>query len=60
LEDLDIAYLRAMETNNTSEMQNIAHRKQILRDATKDPRFDTVNNTEDLKKIYDLEELSKI
>ena len=49
LAELDIAYMRASEANDTSAMTAIATRKQALRDATKDPAIAAAKTPEELK-----------
>ena len=52
LEELDLAFMRAVETGNTSLQAEIAAKKQALRDITKDPKIDKVKKTEDFRKIF--------
>ena len=51
LNDLDVQYMKALETNNDTEKTLIVQKKQKLRDITKHPDFDKVKTIEDLKKI---------
>lgn len=60
LEKLDIEYLRSLEKNDIISCTNIAQRKQILRDCTKDSRINNAQTTSDLKTIYNVEELSQV
>lgn len=46
LEKLDVDFMKALETGNTEQIKNISEKKQILRDITKTP---LVNNLEDIK-----------
>ena len=52
LEDLDLQFMRAVETGNTTLQAEIAAKKQALRDVTTDPNIDKVKNTEDFRKIF--------
>ena len=49
LDALDVEFMRATEVDNRTEMNQIASKKQALRDATADPRIDAAQNIEDLK-----------
>lgn len=57
LEKLDIAYMRAIESNDENKQQDIANKKQILRDAPSDPRIDAANSPEELLNINPIKEL---
>jgi hypothetical protein len=48
LDALDVAYQRADEQGNSAAKQSIAAEKQVLRDATKDPRIDAAATPEEL------------
>ena len=48
-EKLDVAYMRAQETGDTVKMQDIAAKKQALRDATEDPVILDAQTPEELK-----------
>lgn len=52
LEDLDLKFMRAVETGNTVLQAEIAEQKQLLRDMTDDPKIDEVKKTEDFRKIF--------
>lgn len=49
--ELDIAYLRAIETQDAEVKQDIEARKQKLRDAPDDPRINAATTPEELKQI---------
>lgn len=57
LQQLDIEYIRSLETSDLAKQQNIIELKQRLRDATKDPRIDQVNSIDELKNINPIAEL---
>lgn len=46
---LDAAYMKAHEAGNTTLMQQIAAKRQFLRDITVDPRIDSAETVADLK-----------
>ena len=50
LEALDVAYIRATETNNTSEIARIVSEKQELRNVTNTPIPGTT--TEEIKAVW--------
>lgn len=52
LEDLDLQFMRAVESGNTVLQAEIAAKKQMLRDVTKDPKIDKVKKTDDFRKIF--------
>lgn len=52
LEDLDLQFMRAVESGNTALQAEIAAKKQALRDVTKDSKIDKVKKTEDFRKIF--------
>jgi hypothetical protein len=52
LEKLDVDYQRALELNDTVAMTEIINKKQILRDATDDPRIEAAINITELKEAY--------
>jgi hypothetical protein len=49
LAELDVQYLRAVESGNVSEASRISARKQQLRDVTKDPAIESARTPEELK-----------
>ncbi len=51
LEVLDIDYMKALETTNTSEQAAIIQKKNKLRDVTVDLRIDAAKNIEELKAL---------
>lgn len=52
LEDLDLSFMRAVESGNTALQSEIAAKKQALRDVTDDPNIDKVKKVEDFRKIF--------
>lgn len=58
--ELDIKFVRALETNDTEEQHRIKNIKQELRDITKDPRIEKVKNTEELKSLNLIEKIITI
>lgn len=57
LENLDIEFMRAVESGDINKQKEIANKKQILRDAPNDPRIDNVNSTDKLLQINPIKEL---
>jgi hypothetical protein len=51
LSELDIEYMKAVESGNSGLMQSIATQKQALRDVTSDPSLTSAKSPDDLKKI---------
>jgi len=49
LENLDVEYMRAQEAGDTAKQQEIAAKKQALRDATVDPVIDAATTPDELK-----------
>jgi len=49
LEKLDVEYMRAQEAGDTTLQQEIAAKKQALRDATADPVIDAATTPDELK-----------
>jgi len=49
LERLDVEFMRAQEAGDTTLQQEIAAKKQALRDATVDPVIDAATTPEELK-----------
>jgi len=49
LEKLDVEYMRAQESGDTALQQEIAAKKQALRDATVDPVIDSAATPDELK-----------
>lgn len=52
LEDLDVQFMRAVETGNTAWQAEIAAKKQELRDLPSSPSIDKVKKPEDFLKIF--------
>lgn len=50
LAKLDVEYMRALEGGNSQRQAEIAARKQVLRDVTKDPSIDAARTPTELKK----------
>lgn len=60
LAKLDVDFLRAIE-NQDIELQNlIVRKKQYLRDAPQDPRFDTITVVEELFNIDPIKEVENL
>jgi len=51
LEQLDVEYMRAQEAGDTTLQQEIAAKKQSLRDVTVDPVIDAATSPDDLKAV---------
>lgn len=51
LKQLDVDFMRAVESGDTEQQASIATKKQQMRDAPADPRIDTAATPEDLKQI---------
>lgn len=51
LEKLDVDYMRAIESKNEQLQNDIAKKKQQLRDITKDPLIEKAQTVEQLKSI---------
>jgi len=51
LERLDVEYMRAQEGGDTALQQEIAAKKQALRDATVDPVIDAATTPDELKAV---------
>ena len=51
LEALDVAYMRAVESGDTTQQAQIAAEKQALRDATADPAISAANTPEELAAV---------
>jgi len=51
LESLDVAYMRAVETGDTTQQAQIAAEKQVLRDATADPAIAAATTPEELAAV---------
>jgi hypothetical protein len=49
LQELDLAFMRAVEAGNTAKQAEIAAKKQALRDATDDPVITAAQTPEELK-----------
>src|SRR5262249_28807419 len=54
LAELDVAYQRADEREDTAAKADIAARKQALRDAPADPAIETARTPEELKAVWPL------
>lgn len=48
---LDVEYMRALESGDTTLQNNISTKKQALRDAPEDPRIENATTPEDLKNL---------
>lgn len=57
LQYLDVQFLRAIETGDLEEQNKIKNKKQLLRDATLDPRINEANSTDQLKSIDPVSEI---
>lgn len=57
LEKLDIQFMRAIENNDIVKQQEIASKKQILRDAPSDSRIEQARSTQELININPIKEL---
>ena len=51
LEKLDVEFMRAQEAGDTTLQQEIAARKQALRDVTADPAIDAATTPDELKAV---------
>lgn len=51
LAELDVQYMRAVESNDAIEKAVIATKKQTLRDATTDSRIDAATTPDELKLV---------
>jgi len=51
LEQLDVEFMRAVEVGDTTLQQEIAAKKQSLRDVTADPVIDTATTPDELKAV---------
>ena len=51
LAELDVQYMRAVESDDATEKAAIATKKQSLRDATADPRIDAATTPDELKLV---------
>lgn len=56
-DSLDIEYMKALETNDTTKQNSVIAKKQKLRDAPQDPRIDAANSIEELQTINPIEEI---
>jgi signal recognition particle receptor subunit beta len=57
LDQLDIDFLVALEKKDLIEQQEISNKKQLLRDATKDPRILLAQDVDSLKRIDPIKEI---
>lgn len=55
LKELDIKFMRAVESGNTKLQKEISSQKQILRDVTKLPAIDSAQTTDDLRNAWPLD-----
>lgn len=53
-EPLDVAWFKAVESNDVVAMTDIKAKKKALRDAPQDPRIEAAKTPEDLKKVWPL------
>jgi hypothetical protein len=51
LDSLDVQFMRAVETGDITLQQNIAQKKQLLRDATASPDIDSAQTVDELKAV---------
>jgi len=51
LEQLDVEFMRAQEAGDTAKQQEIAAKKQALRDVTADPAIDDATTPDELKAV---------
>jgi len=51
LKELDIDFMKALETGNMEQQASISAKKQQLRDATDDPRIEAATTIDELKTI---------
>jgi len=51
LEELDVAFMRAVEAGDTEAQATIAAQKQALRDATDDPAIASATTPDELKAV---------
>jgi hypothetical protein len=51
LAELDVAFIRAMETSDTARLAEISKQKRALRDVTADPRIDAAATAETLSAV---------
>jgi len=54
---LDIEYMKALESGDTTLQNNISTKKQALRDAPEDSRIENATTPEDLKNLDIIEEI---
>jgi hypothetical protein len=47
--NLDIEFMRAVESNDSKKISEISKKKKELRDLTSDTKIETANNVDDLK-----------
>lgn len=52
LQDLDVQFMRAVETGNTALQATIATKKQELRDITDIPAINNANTTSELREAW--------
>jgi hypothetical protein len=57
---LDIEFFKALESSDIKKIQSIGRRKDILRNATSDSRFNKVKDINQLKTIFSLDELNNV
>lgn len=59
LEQLDVDFMRSVESGDKKTQKSIAEQKQNLRDATQNPDIDAATNLSELKKSWNSELLGK-
>ena len=52
MKQLDVDFMRAVEQNDTEEIQRIAQKKQELRDMTKNPLIENAKSADQLKAFW--------
>jgi signal recognition particle receptor subunit beta len=57
LDQLDIDFMIAVEKKDLAKQQEISNKKQLLRDATQDPRIQLAEDTDDLRNIDPIREI---
>lgn len=50
--ELDVEYQRALETNDSTKMTEVADQKKVLRDAPNNPLIEAANTIPELKEVY--------
>lgn len=57
LDQLDIDFMIAVEKKDLAKQQEISNKKQLLRDATQDPRIQLAEDADDLRNIDPIREI---